>query len=556
MYKHKLFLGLGIVFVFIQAVVFSQHVSAVSSGPVIYQLQTQGSGSTASVEYVSVKNSGLTDIDVTNWCVVYSSSSDATQTNLKCLTPPDANTKLVLASGGYFSIATNEFLAINSGYVPDGIFTAGIAASSGHIKILDPSKNVVDKLGWGSAASPETTAKTAHSPGSILQRTGGDTDNNSVDFTQTTLASIPSSGLYEEVVPVDLCPNTPGSDITVPAGYIKDVDGNCYEDVCDNIAALQKTIPNGYYRDGIDCKVIELKISELLPNAGGSDTGKEFIEIYNPTIHTVDMSGYLLQLGPAYSKSYVLPSFALNPNSFASFSDLQTKITLPNTSASVRLLTPDNQLVDETASYQDPGDDQAWALFTDAWRYTNKLTPESTNQESVVIAGMGSGGSDELALCPEGKFRNPDTGRCKNIESDTGLKACAIDQVRNPDTNRCRSIFSSDTGLTPCKAGQVRNPDTNRCRNATAAAGALKACAANQERNPETNRCRKKSTAGALAGEVKDIESEVRADHGGWLLAGTAGIGLAGYGVAEWREEIAMLGRKLGSLLGKSPPTP
>lgn len=552
---YKLFLGVGLfLFSIIQVVFFSQNVYAISTGPVIYQLQTQGSGSAAAVEYVSVKNNGPNDTDVSNWCITYSSSSDITQTILKCLVPPNINTKIKLPSGGYFSFATNEFLAIHPGYVSDGIFNAGIAATAGHVKLLDANKNIVDKLGWGSAVAAEGNApEPAHSAGNILQRTAADTDNNAADFTQTTLGTPVQSNLYEEAIPVDVCPNTPVLDITVPVGYMKDSDGNCYEDICDNIAGLQKVLLNGYYKDGIDCHIIGLKLTELLPNVSGSDTGKEFIEIYNPTNYQVDLAGYLLQLGPSYSKNFILPSFTLAPNSFASLSDNQTAMTLPNTTASIKLLTPDGQTVDETAPYQDPKDDQSWSLFDDSWQYTNQLTPAKINVMSAV-AGVGAGGDEEIAACPEGKYRNPETNRCKTIETDAGLKPCAVDQIRNLETNRCRSIFSSDSGLATCKPGQTRNPETNRCRNNAILASALKPCAANQERNVETNRCRKKTAGAIAASEVKDIEGTVEADKGGWFLAGSAGIGLVGYGVAEWRSEISSGLLKFKALLGKNPP--
>lgn len=551
---HKLFLGLGLFLVTVlTAVTNSQSAGAISNGPVIYQLQTQGSGSAAAVEYVSVKNDSSNPVDVTNWCIVYSSSTDITQTTLKCLVPPDINTKILLSSNSHFSFATNEFLALHLGYMPDGVFNAGIAATAGHIKLVDADKNVIDKLGWGGAASPETTVKTAHSSGSILQRVGSDTDNNATDFIQTNLTNIPASGLYEEIIPIDQCPNLPGIDMAVPAGYMKDTDNNCYLDICDNLIGLQKNTPNGYYQDGIDCKVIGLKLTELLPNVSGSDTSKEFVEIYNPTNHTVDLGGYILQLGPSYSKNYVLPSVTLLPNSFTQLSDTQTIMTLPNTTASVKLITSDGQSVDETASYQDPKEDQAWALFVDSWQYTNQPTPAYVNAASVDSAV--SAADSELSPCPEGKYRNLETNRCRNIETDAGVKPCAIDQIRNPATNRCRSIFASDSGLTPCKPGQTRNPETNRCRNTAAAVNGLKACAANQERNPATNRCRKKVESTVAATEIKDIESKMQAEHGGWLLAGTATIGLAGYGVAEWREEIRLVARKLAALLGKNPPT-
>lgn len=54
---------------------------------------------------------------------------------------------------------------------------------------------------------------------------------------------------------VDVCPNIPGTQPTVPAGMIIDGSGNCVTppppvvDVCLNMPGDQTTIPEGYYRD-------------------------------------------------------------------------------------------------------------------------------------------------------------------------------------------------------------------------------------------------------------------------------------------------------------------
>ena len=559
---HKLFLSVGLfLFATFNLIIFSNTASAISNGPVIYQVQTQGS-SVAGQEYVSIKNLSSQDVDVTNWCVSYASSTDVTQTTLACLTPPNAQTKLWLPSGSYFTFASTEFVSVHSGYVPQKIFTSGIAATGGHIKLKDSAGVVVDKLGWGTAVSPETTVAPAHTAGKTLQRIGGDTDNNSLDFAQATLTSIPAESIYEQYIPIDVCPNVDGIQANMPTGYLADSSGNCQLDICINIAGLQTAIPDGYESlDGQNCTLIPLEnavilITELLPNVTSTDTGKEYIEIYNPNDHSINLKGYKLELGPSFTKTYTFLDQTLGSGAYASFSDAQTGIVLPNTTSSVRLRTAAGNIVSETAMYDSPSDDMAWASIDNVWQYTNRPTPSSTNEPSLV----GGSGSDDsistLAACPEGKYRNPETNRCRNVETEVGLKACAVDQVRNPDTNRCRSIFTSTSGVTSCKVGQTRNPETNRCRGTTAASSVLKACAANQERNSETNRCRKKATSAVAANEVKDIESEVQAEHGGWFLASTAGIGLAGYGVAEWRDEIALLGRKLGALLGKSPPTP
>lgn len=552
---YKLFVAIGLFFC---VLIFSPPANAVSNNIIIYQVQTGATGvaGDASSEFVSLYNNSSTRVEVTNWQVMSNTNI------LASFTPSSINTKIYFEPYSFTTIASNTYKLPNgSSYVPSvfpsfsGNKIVGSSSAGVNLRLVDGNNIDVDSVSWTTDGASNTQLlqrKTISTSPLMLQ----DTDSYS-DFDKVlqATAQIPSAtSLTEETAVVDVCPNISGLDTIPPIGYMQDVDGNCYEDVCDNVSGLQKTVPNGYYKNGIDCAVVELKITELLPNVSGSDNGKEFVEIYNPTSYSVDLDGYILQLGPNYSNNYVLPSHLLAPGSYAVFSDTQTSMTMPNTSASVKLLTPDSQEVDETASYSDPKDDQSWALFVDSWQYTNQPTAQAVNSISLV-AGMGSGGSEELAACPAGKYRNPETNRCRNIESDTGLKPCAPDQIRNPQTNRCRSIFASDSGLTPCKTGQTRNPETNRCRNNTSVASTLKPCAANQERNLETNRCRKKATSQTATVEVKDVESKMQVDRGGWLLAGTAGIGLASYGVAEWREEITLALRRFRSLLGKNPPT-
>ncbi len=49
---------------------------------------------------------------------------------------------------------------------------------------------------------------------------------------------------------LDACPNLNGIQTDVPAGYVKDTDGNCYHDVCPNLDGLQKTVPAGRHING------------------------------------------------------------------------------------------------------------------------------------------------------------------------------------------------------------------------------------------------------------------------------------------------------------------
>lgn len=55
--------------------------------------------------------------------------------------------------------------------------------------------------------------------------------------------------------PVDVCPNIPGVQASIPDGMIKNSSGNCVTpepepiDLCENISGNQEVIPSGYYRD-------------------------------------------------------------------------------------------------------------------------------------------------------------------------------------------------------------------------------------------------------------------------------------------------------------------
>ncbi len=502
----------------------SSPAQAISPNVVIAQLQTGGTTS-ATQEFISIYNNSSTAVDVTGWCLVYSSSSDVTQTTLGCLGSVD--TEIELAAHSFLTAASSEYMTANPGFTPAITFGSGLANAGGHIKLFDVTKTEVDRLGYGSAVNPETASSIAPAAGQILER---------------------------------LDPNFP---------ILKETDNNAADfavDACHNIEGVQAAIPAGYERlDGVNCTLIPaledatILITELLPNAASTDSGKEFIELYNPNDQPVDLKNYKLELGPGAADTFIFPAQILMPHSYASFSDIVTGIVFPNTSATLQLTAPAGNVVDNTAAYDTPAEGMAWAMIGGAWQYTNQPTPGAANLASLEEPGVGggAGSTNQLEPCPAGKFRNPDTNRCKNIEDeDTDLAPCAADQVRNPETNRCRSVLSTGSNLTPCQPGQERNPETNRCRStATTASASLKPCPAGQERNPATNRCRKKAASLAASSTIKDVEAMQGRSPAGWLLAGGAVATIGGYGAWEWRSELATFGRRILKIFGKSPPS-
>lgn len=539
------------------SIVFSSGSNAVSSSIMIVRLQASGmTTNTTGYEAVEIKNNSNQSIDVTGWCL------SNTVKEIACIAAQDSSTRLDLLPGEsalfmttILEESTKTTLVIPE-YKSDFILLSdGISTSSGTIQLLDTDKKVIDEVRWG---GDSTTAPKLENAKMLQRSSDSDTDVNAVDFQKITtdLSLYRRGGLVERVLVIDTCPNLPDTQSSIPIGYMADNDGNCYEDSCDNISGLQKVVPNGYAQNGLDCEASKLSVTEILPNVIGADTGNEFIELYNPNSFPINLEGYYFQIDMNSDKHYTLPNTTIAAGEYVAFTDVQLGITLPNTTATLKVFTPLNTLVDQSVPYSTPEDDESWAVIDGEWQYTSHPTPGSQNIKSLIDTPIDEPSEVVALVCPAGKYRNPETNRCKTLEIDD-IKPCAVDQIRNPETNRCRSLLSVATGgLTACKVGQERNPETNRCRSvASTASATLKPCPANQERNPETNRCRKSLNTAAVAqfSSVKDHDAPQKSSQYSWWLAGASLAGFGGYALWEWRVESTAFIRRMFGGFGKSP---
>lgn len=197
---------------------------------------------------------------------------------------------------------------------------------------------------------------------------------------------------------------------------------------------------------------------------------------------------------------------------------------------------------------------QGWSLARDdnnLWQWTLTPQPGAPNRISLLEV------TGDTTACPAGKYLNPETGRCRTIEEAVNaLSACAEGEYRNPTTNRCRKIVAAGDSLVSCGEGQERNPLTNRCRSIASAVAELLPCDEGYERNPATNRCRKVMGTAIGAGKpvaqsAKMPDSDPTMNAWGWALVAVAVSGVVGYGVYEWRNEVAGALRKVVARLGK-----
>lgn len=196
--------------------------------------------------------------------------------------------------------------------------------------------------------------------------------------------------------------------------------------------------------------------------------------------------------------------------------------------------------------------DQSWALNDQSgvweWAIPN---PVGANMFPIIIPEPEIVASQPS--CPSGKYRNPDTNRCRSIEEAVSeLAACEEGKERNPVTNRCRSIITTAAAtLMPCEPGEERNVLTNRCRRVATVSQALAPCEEGQERNPATNRCRKVSSASpSTLAAVTDVQSPLKESSKKWVITGVILLAVIGYAVYEWRQDISLLTKSLLNRIG------
>lgn len=563
---------LCLILILSQSFNFVNVAGAVTPNGLVFSHIITGESASSNSEFIAIYNNSDQDINMTGYCI-----KNKSLVTLACITSED-NTKVYIRSNNYLTIASTVFSSSHN-YVPDTSYVSSNSVQVGGdiLSLIDAEGSEVDKVTWGTSG------------GSITSLTNGtlyrkqdisndkyliDTDVMSSDFVSVSNNLIyPPNASYDQVTIVDICPNIVDVQIVMPDGYLLDSSGNCQADSCSNIVGLQTSVPDYYDADGSgncyphdECDnlsgvqviipmnmvrsgvnncvwdIVPIVLNELLPNAVGTDTGNEFVEIYNPTDRTIDLSLYSIVVGTASDRAYAFPVGAtIAPGEYRVFSDSIMKFTLVNTTGRVILKSIDDSILSDSGIYENAAEGESWALINGAWQYTNRPTPNSENTPSILQTDSQIDATDSSPVpCPSGKYRNPLTNRCRSITNDASvLASCDTDEYRNPETGRCKKIDA--TALTPCRDGQYRSEETNRCRNIISTIS-RKPCKDNQYRSEETGRCRNlpiNQVPDASFGIQKIGDTPV--SFIGWGALGGAFSVAGAYGVWEWRQELRRL---------------
>ena len=477
-------LFLGLVVLAGSACVTPTHASSAS---VVIVSVRAGTLNSAAEERVVLYNNSSFEADITHWCL-----TNKTVIKFACFNSSQENEKIYLPAYSY-ATAVSSFAADNYQieysvvYEPANSSSGSIVASSDTISLLDANNLLIDQHAWSSTIQP--TQFWLRTKLSLLPDLFVDT-NSSVDWQRALLGEVLLNQIeYREVLP-ELPPDEPIDE-----------------------------------EDDHDSPII---VTEVLPNAIGSDEGNEFIELFNPNSKgAILLAGYKLAVGLNLEKVFILPNISLKAGEYKVFTNTELSYSLLNSSSRIALLLLDGTMVSEVPTYNSPKEGEAWALIDNIWQYTNQPSPGFINiAGSITVNAEGSNTGVDLS------------------GTSSTLKPCAASQERNLETNRCRLISSTaSAGLSECKEGQVRNAETNRCRSIVSSTTNPAPCKEGQERNLETNRCRNVKQLTTADFGVKGAKSEQQGGMGWYMWAAIGGIVLLiiGYAVWEWRDELRKL---------------
>lgn len=262
-----------------------------------------------------------------------------------------------------------------------------------------------------------------------------------------------------------------------------------------------------------------LEFSELLTYYA-DDKSEQFIELFNSTSTEINLTGCEISYK---NKTYPLSGTVLSGAYYVFHqSELFSLTKNPKNPLTLAIIDTDGTPVDEIAYPNGQKKSTSYARTFDesgneSWQITYAITPGAENIYQ------------KYRTCEEGKIINEATGNCVKV---TSIKDAASAALKN-------SI------LAPCPEGKYRNPLTNRCKNIETSSSTLKECAEGYERNPETNRCRKIKTAndGAEYAIVPNTRSDKTVFIGAGIIAIIVLLGVI-YVTLQFRQEIARATRK------------
>ena len=182
---HKLYYCTFVAVSVILSILFANDIFAIpSTNIVISQIKA---GNKSNSRFIEIYNNSPDDIEITDWCLYYSSPSDTTPyTELGCFNSISADAHRFLKTHSFALIA--PISVGDSNIIIDAEQGLG-NGTSGHVYLMNSLGNEVDRVGWGTASNAEANSPKILGTTKVIERkkdeilkTYIDTGNNANDF--------------------------------------------------------------------------------------------------------------------------------------------------------------------------------------------------------------------------------------------------------------------------------------------------------------------------------------------------------------------------------------
>lgn len=416
---------------------------------IINELAWAGSSSSSQDEWIELKNTTDTEIDITNWQITKDTSGDSSNETLllEIIIDPDNPQNTIIPASGYFLISNNSsdydfgeeklsVLNIEPDYIDNSITLSNTKLS---IKLYDElwnnGGNLIDEAGDGGAPlAGSSSAKTS------MERNEIYTLGNLVDsWHEATLATNLDDNVFDKATPkslnsselllapkiISICP------VEATTETILEIEEIVGENFVIELETQLKIVKNSDFISAIDIHVAsstiidnakfnlsgatigqwdliiinpdgqegilpnaititefeediiysnQIIISELYPKPDTS-SNDEFIELHNKGTSSVNLNKWKLDdQCPGGSAEYIIDQdLIIGSGGYIIFSKPQTHISLNDTGDYVRLIQPDDNVLDETPNYGTAQKGLSYSFINNDWQWSLRTTPNSQN---------------------------------------------------------------------------------------------------------------------------------------------------------------------------------
>lgn len=327
---------------------------------VITAIQITGGPGHTQEDFIELYNPTSEPFDLNGYRLVKRTAAGVTDTTIQAWADP-----VVVLPYHFFLWANSNYTGIAS--QPDTTSSATLADNNGVAlrQGANDSGEIVESVAWGSTTNIFESVSAVN---------------------PATNESLAREQLFEENSAFTIQTSNPRNSAVELLPELEDPEEEDEEENTDD-----EDDDTGDEQDE-DEEVVEvsIKITELLPNPAGSDSGFEQVEVYNAGSELVNLAGFRLDdvavTDPLSSNAYTLLDIELAVDSYAAIAIPSGKFAMNNTSGDVvSLFSPQGQSVDSVSYFETTPDTKTYSYFSsvDEWHWTDSTLGEENGEPPV-----------------------------------------------------------------------------------------------------------------------------------------------------------------------------